>query len=85
MQVVDVVVHLAALTDSARSQQLYISPGFAHGFCALSQITVLDCKCTQYYNLDQEDGIIWNNSEIGIKWPGIKLILSEKDRNIQGI
>lgn len=62
-------------------KQLYIPPGFAHGFLALSDAEVL-YKVTEYYDPACEGGIIWNDPDVGIKWPlqGTP-ILSKKDRS----
>ena len=60
---------------------LYISPGFAHGFCVLSDEVVFMYKCTNFYNPEVEQHIIWNDPDIGIQWP-IKPnldLISEKD------
>lgn len=65
---------------SARAGKLlYIPPGFAHGFCVLSDYAVVMYKVTKDYNPSAERGIIWNDPQIGIKWPIESPILSEKD------
>jgi dTDP-4-dehydrorhamnose 3,5-epimerase len=66
--------------------QFYIPPGFAHGFLVLSDICILAYKCTDFYHPDDEDGIIWNDPTINIKWPnlGTEYILSEKDKKLPG-
>jgi dTDP-4-dehydrorhamnose 3,5-epimerase len=61
-------------------QQLYIAPGFAHGFCALSETVALSYKCTDFYAPHDERGIIWNDPTIGIVWPATNPLLSPKDR-----
>lgn len=60
-------------------RQLYIPPGFAHGFYVMSESAVFDYKCTDYYNRDAEGGILWNDPELKIEWPDQKPILSTKD------
>ncbi|MDZ4042083.1 MAG: dTDP-4-dehydrorhamnose 3,5-epimerase [Eubacteriales bacterium] len=60
-------------------RQLYIPEGFAHGFCVTSDSALFAYKCTDFYNPQAEGGIIWNDPEIGIKWPTSKPLLSEKD------
>jgi len=60
--------------------QIYIPPGFAHGFCVLSDEADFCYKCTDYYAPHSEHGIIWNDSEIGIEWPVKNPELSDKDR-----
>lgn len=61
-------------------KQLYIPPGFAHGFLSLSDSEVL-YKVTEYYHPADEGGIIWNDPDIGIEWPlcGVP-VLSKKDQ-----
>ena len=64
-------------------RQFYIPPGFAHGFLTLSDEAEVLYKTTDYYHPEDEGGIIWNDPEIGIKWPleGIEeVIISEKDK-----
>jgi dTDP-4-dehydrorhamnose 3,5-epimerase len=67
-------------------KQFYVPEGFAHGFLVLSDEAVFTYKCTDYYVPEYEDGLLWNDEEIGIKWPiqGIdELILSQKDKNLK--
>lgn len=59
--------------------QLYIPPGFAHGFCVLSETADLIYKCTDLYSADDDYGILWNDPEIGIQWPVSVPVLSSKD------
>ena len=60
-------------------QQVYIPPGFAHGFCVLSDSADFMYKCTDFYTPDDEQGILWNDPEINIDWPGNDFLISEKD------
>jgi dTDP-4-dehydrorhamnose 3,5-epimerase len=60
--------------------QCYIPPGFAHGFCVLSETTEVEYKVTDYYDPTDELHLIWNDPEIGIEWPIKDPILSPKDR-----
>ena len=57
--------------------------GFARGFCALSEVTDIQYKCTGTYNPRGESGILWNDPTVGIKWPVVDPILSDKDRRAQ--
>lgn len=69
--------------DSERQNQLYIPPGFAHGFFVLSDVAVFAYKCTDFYYPDDEDGIMWNDPVVGVPWetvgPSIHPVLSAKD------
>lgn len=58
---------------------LYIPPGFAHGFCVISDFAEVVYKCTEEYDPTAEAGIIWDDPEIGIQWPIKEPILSDKD------
>lgn len=71
--------YFSVVLDSEEPKQLYMPQGFAHGFCVLSDIAILNYKCTQYYNHTQEGGIIWNDPDIGINWGVNSPIISEKD------
>jgi dTDP-4-dehydrorhamnose 3,5-epimerase len=60
-------------------RQLYVPPGFAHGFCVLSETAHVLYKCTELYDSQDEIGIIWNDLGIGIEWPVTSPVLSHKD------
>jgi dTDP-4-dehydrorhamnose 3,5-epimerase len=61
--------------------QLYIPPGYAHGFLVTSDVAQVAYKCTDYYDPGGERGLIWNDPDIGIAWPDAgELLLSERDR-----
>ena len=59
---------------------MYLPEGIAHGFITLKNNTIFSYKCSNYYNKESEDCIIWNDPEIGINWPDIEPIISEKDK-----
>lgn len=61
-------------------RMMYVPPGFAHGFLVLSEIADFFYKCTNYYHPQSEQGILWNDLEIGIQWPMTEVELSEKDK-----
>ena len=60
-------------------RMLWVPPGFAHGFCALSDTADLVYKCTALYDPNADRGIAWNDPEIGIAWPIETPQLSAKD------
>jgi len=66
--------------SDANHRQLWIPPGFAHGFCVLSDTADFCYKCTDYYRPEDEAGVAWNDPKIGIKWPLQDVLLSDKDR-----
>jgi dTDP-4-dehydrorhamnose 3,5-epimerase len=63
-------------------RQMYVPPGFLHGFCVLSPTADVEYKCTEYYDAADEIGLLWNDPEIGVKWPIADPILSEKDKKL---
>lgn len=62
-------------------RQLWIPPGFAHGFVVLSETADFLYKTTAYYAPQSDRGILWNDPQIGIRWPdlGMEFVLSDKD------
>lgn len=61
-------------------RQLWIPPGYAHGFCVLSDVADFQYKCTERYFPEDEGGLIWNDAEVGIDWPVKDPALSNKDQ-----
>lgn len=71
------------LLSGENKRQFYIPEGFAHGFLVVSDEAEFVYKCTDYYDPAHEGGIMWNDEQIGIKWPlaeDSEPVLSEKDR-----
>ena len=69
-------------------KQFYIPEGFAHGFLVLTDIAEFAYKCTDFYHPGDEGGLIYNDPDIGVKWPipaGMELIMSEKDKKWGGL
>jgi dTDP-4-dehydrorhamnose 3,5-epimerase len=62
-------------------KQVWAPPGFARGFCVLSESADVQYKCTAIYNPRAESGIRWNDPAIGVAWPVSEPLLSDKDRN----
>jgi len=60
-------------------RQLYMAPGFAHGFCVLSEFADLHYKVSRLYDHADEGGLIWNDRDIGIHWPIGNPIVSGRD------
>ncbi|MFM1895179.1 MAG: hypothetical protein RLZZ385_253 [Pseudomonadota bacterium] len=63
-------------------RQLWVPPGFAHGFYVMSETAEVIYKCTDYYDPADERGLLWNDPDLAIQWPldGTQPILSDKDR-----
>ncbi|PKP03129.1 MAG: dTDP-4-dehydrorhamnose 3,5-epimerase [Bacteroidetes bacterium HGW-Bacteroidetes-6] len=59
--------------------QFWIPPGFAHGFMALEDNTIINYKCTGFYNSSAERTIMWNDPDLAIPWPGPSSVVSSKD------
>lgn len=66
--------------SSEDHRQLWIPPGFAHGFCVTSESALFAYKCTAPYSARDEVGVIWNDPAIGIQWPIGEPLLSAKDK-----
>lgn len=71
----------AELSDEGPQRQIYIAPGFAHGFCVLSEFVDLHYKVSKFYERADEGGIFWADSDIGICWPIDAPIVSERDNS----
>lgn len=71
--------HASVLLTGDNRVQFYIPPGFAHGFCVLSDTADFQYKCTDYYDPTDEGGLLWNDPELAIAWPLTNPTLSAKD------
>jgi dTDP-4-dehydrorhamnose 3,5-epimerase len=69
-----------AVLSETNKHQLYLPPGFAHGFCVMSDTALFAYKCSESYRPEAEITVAWNDPEIAIRWPLTNPILSEKDR-----
>ena len=71
-----------AVTLTAENfKQVYVPPGFAHGFCVVSPVAQVEYKCTDTYDPAGEIGLAWNDPALAISWPVREPILSKRDRS----
>jgi dTDP-4-dehydrorhamnose 3,5-epimerase len=91
-QVYDVVVDLrresatfgeweGRVLDDELGHQLYVPIGFGHGFCVVSEVADFVYKCTSYYDPATEAGFRFDDPGVGIEWPSVELLHSERDRS----
>lgn len=75
--------YVAVELSGDNKRQLFIPKGFAHGYVVLEDNTIFQYKCDEFYHPESEDGIAWNDPQIGIEWPlpEGEIILSERDKN----
>lgn len=71
---------LSVILSADNFRQVYIPPGFAHGLCVTSEYADVAYKCTDYYDPSDELNILWNDPAIGVVWPTVDPLLSDKDR-----
>ncbi|MEQ8313568.1 MAG: dTDP-4-dehydrorhamnose 3,5-epimerase [Gammaproteobacteria bacterium] len=57
------------ILSAENKKQLWIPPGFAHGFYVMSDSAEFEYKCTEYYHPEDEYSLLWNDAQIGIDWP----------------
>ncbi len=72
--------HFKHVLSGENKKQLYVPAGFAHGFLTLEDDTLINYKCSEYYQAESEVSILWNDQELGIDWGIEDPILAEKDR-----
>lgn len=72
------------LLSDENHRQVYVPPGFAHGFLTLSSLADVEYKCTEYYHRESEAGIRWNDPNLAIRWPlaGLNPLVSQKDQEL---
>lgn len=69
----------AVTLSSGNKKQFYVPPGFAHGFCVLSETALFTYKCTDFYHPECDGGFRWDDPDLGIDWPVTAPVLSGKD------
>ena len=77
--------YVGATLSADNFRQLWVPPGFAHGFLVLTEFAQFEYKCTAFYDPGDELAIAWNDPEIGIKWPLQEPLLSDKDAAAEGM
>ena len=60
--------------------QFFVPPGFAHGFAVLSETALFAYKCTEFYSPKDELTLLWDDPDLGVRWPLSAPVLSEKDK-----
>ena len=73
--------YFSTVLSEKNSTSVYIPSGFAHGFCGLEKENLILYGMSNYRSKKNEIGLLWNDSDIKIKWPTKKPIISKKDRN----
>ena len=74
------------ITLTAKNRrQCYVPPGFAHGFCVMSDVALFAYKCTAFYDPNSDHGVAWDDLDIGIDWPVSAPMLSDKDRMLPAL
>ncbi|MCM3749149.1 dTDP-4-dehydrorhamnose 3,5-epimerase [Paenibacillus pasadenensis] len=68
------------ILSEANKRQLLVPKGFAHGFCTLTTNAQVMYKVDEYYSKEHDRGIRWDDPELGIDWPTVKVVLSDKDK-----
>ena len=73
---------LGVTLSDKNHKQLYVPEGFAHGFCVISDYAIVHYKCTDFFDPEDNNGIIWNDPDIGIDWPTNNPIVSPRDEQL---
>ncbi|MFH1727501.1 MAG: dTDP-4-dehydrorhamnose 3,5-epimerase [Pseudomonadota bacterium] len=76
---------VSSVLSYENNHMLWIPPGFGHGFCVLEDETEFLYKVTEEWDKDLDKGIIWNDSNINIKWPLDNPQLSQRDQNLPSL
>ena len=76
--------HFSCILSEENNKQIFVPRGFLHGFSVLENDTIVAYKCDNYYNVDAEDGVLYNDPQLNIDWKlnEDEIILSEKDKKL---
>jgi dTDP-4-dehydrorhamnose 3,5-epimerase len=72
---------VGATLSGDNKRQLWVPPGFAHGFCVTSESALFAYKCTELYHPETEYTVRWDDPEIGVDWPVQRPLVSDRDRS----
>lgn len=72
--------HLTVVLSRENYKQLWVPPGFAHGFIVRSESAIVQYKCTAFYDPGSERSILWNDPELAIDWGTTNPVLSDRDK-----
>lgn len=70
----------AEILSAENHRQLFVPEGFAHGFCVLSESASVLYKCSALYDPAGDSAILFDDPDIGVEWPKMERVLSDKDR-----
>ena len=71
--------HVGVILDDTDHAQLFIPPGYAHGFCVVSEVADFEYKCTAHYRRDASRGVLWSDPALAIAWPVEDPLVSPAD------
>ena len=71
---------VGTVLSADNKRQIYVPPGFGHGYYVIGGVAEVEYKCTDFYRPEDERGIRWDDPTLAITWPGREPILSAKDR-----
>ena len=74
-------MHFSVILSEENNKRIFIPKGFAHGFLALDKENIIVYGNTNYRSKNDEQGILWNDKNLSIRWPKRKFIISQKDKN----
>ena len=71
--------HYGVELDDKEIRQIWVTEGFAHGYCVLSEQVDLHYKVSRFYDPSDEGGVLWNDPDLGINWPLERPIIKKRD------